>query len=456
MWVPSIDHKCDQKLYQQISDAIVQAVLNGELKRGDQLPTVRALAKALNVTPGTINRAFEEVAGKGLLEKTQGKGTFVKEQKKARDISATMVEGRDDVYDFTINQPAQLDIGPLINRHVKAIAESSNDALWSKYGDTRGWLSHRKVLAEWLKERGAAVDPNHFFLLNGAQQGLLSSLMLLCEKGDTVMVQETTFSGIRTIATLLDLKLHPVAMDDEGFDINDFRQLCKQATSQVLAILPTAHNPTGKTLSLARREKLIKIARKYDIFIVEDDLYLHHRPVTPLQALAPERTFYVSGMSKRIAPALRVGTLTTPPQYTDAMTRIIQAQSWVMPSMMMEIAARLITSGDAAEIEQARRRDIESRLALAKKILGEKRMQYDEANQHLWVKHSPRLENGEVIARLSQLGVDVLPSVFFHISQKPSPHIRLCLGNMSFAKLEAGLKIIAKALNPSLPERAII
>ncbi|MBU3023438.1 PLP-dependent aminotransferase family protein [Aestuariibacter sp. A3R04] len=456
MWIPTIDHNSDQKLYQQISDAIVQAILNGELKRGEQLPTVRALASALHVTPGTINRAFDEVAGKGLLDKTQGKGTFVKAQKKARNISVTMVEGRNDVYDFTVNQPAQLDIDPLISRHVKAIAESANSALWSQYGDTRGWLSHREVLAGWLNERGTEVDPAHLFLLNGAQQGLLSSLMLLCEKGDTVMVQETTFSGIRSIATLLDLNLHPVAMDDEGFDVNHFRQLCKHATSQVLAILPTAHNPTGKTLSLARREKLVKIARKYDIFIVEDDLYLHHRPVTPLQALAPERTFYVSGMSKRIAPALRVGTLITPPQYTDAMTRIVQAQSWVMPSMMMEIAARLITSGDAAEIEHARRHDIETRLALAKRTLGEKRMQYDPANQHLWVKHSPRLENAEVIARLNQLGVDALPSVFFHITQKPSPHIRLCLGNMPLKKLETGLEIIAKALNPSLPERSII
>ena len=456
MWLPTIDTTSDKKRYLQISDAIVQAVLNGDLKRGEQLPTVRTLAAQLKVTPGTINRAFEEAAQKGLLEKTQGKGTFVKAHKRARDISAAMVSGRQDVHDFTINQPSQLDIEPLLSQHVAAISKAGDNSLWSFYADSKGRLPHRETIAGWLNRRGADVDPQNLFLLNGAQQGLLSSLMLLCSKGDTVMIQETSFPGIRAIANLLGLHLAPVAMDSEGLDIDDFRQHCKAATSQVLIMLPTAHNPTGKTLSASKREKLVKIARKYDIYIVEDDLYLHHQPVTALQAHGPERTFHVSGFSKCIAPALRVGTLVCPPQFVDSMIRVVQAQNWLTAPLMTEVAHRLIASGDADDIVEARKQDIRERLQLALDILGEKRIQFDPVNLHLWVKHSPRLDNAEVISRLSQLGVDALPSAFFHTSQKSSPHIRLCLGNQSMTMLKTGLEIIARELNPSLPERAII
>lgn len=456
MWKPTIDATSDKKLYLQICDSVAQAIVSGELKRGEQLPTVRALSALLNVTPGTINRAFDEGVQRGIIEKTQGKGTFVKQQKQGRTISAAMLPGRKDVFDFTLNQPACLNIEPILSTHLQNLARQNDPRLWSVYGDTRGLPEHRESMADWLNLRGNNAAPENLFLLAGAQQGLLSSLMLLCNKGDTVMVQETTFPGIRAVATLLGLQLQPVAMDECGLDLNDFKARCKQATSQVLVILPTAHNPTGKTLSQSHREKLVKIARKYDIYLVEDDIYLHAEPVVSLQQLAPERTFHVSGFSKCVAPALRAGMLVCPPQFTGSLARVIQAQNWFTPPVTTELAHRLYTSGDAVTIEQARREDCIERIALAKAILGEKRIQYDPVNLHIWLKHSPRLDNAAVISRLNQLGVDALPSVFFHVTETSSAHLRLCLGNLTPENLQQGLEIIARELNPSLPERAII
>jgi DNA-binding transcriptional MocR family regulator len=455
-WLPSLDHRSSTHLYQQIIDHLINDIQNNHLHHGDKLPTVRALANALHVTPGTINKAFSVAQTKGLVQKTQGKGTFVTAKHLQRHFPVTMVNGRTNAYDFTINEPVHMDVCQPFNAALSDVAQQNDERMWTQYGDTRGVISHREDIAQWLNTRGAQCNAEHLFLTSGAQQGLISALMLLCSKGDTVMVQETTFPGEKAIASMLGLTLHPIRMNSAGMDLEHFEFACKTTLSRVIIMLPTAHNPTGMTMSLEQREQLIAIARKYKVLIIEDDLYLHDSPIIALQQLAPERTFHISGFSKCIAPALRVGTLITPVDYVDTMTRVIQAQNWMTAPLLTNIASYLWRSGELESIIHARCHENKQRTALCQRILNKLPLAFNAANLHVWVRHSSRVENAEIIARLGQKGVDVLPSAFFHAAGHSSPHIRLCIGKHDLQGLTNGLNIIAQELAPTIMERPII
>lgn len=455
-WQPRLHRDDPRHLYAQLLDCLIDDIRMGHLPAGTKLPTVRQLASQLSVTPGTINKVFALAHEKGLVEKTQGRGTFVSQSREHPGPPATMLSGREDSFDFTINQPVSLELATIINAHMREISHENDHTLWNSYGTTQGPLWAREPLCQWINNRGASATPEQLFITSGAQQGLLSTLMLLCKKGDSVMVQSLTFPGIKAIASMLGLHLEPVNMDSQGLDLVHFEETCKQSLSKVLVVLPSAHNPTGLTMDIAHREALVDIARRYQVSLIEDDLYLHEHRVTALQALAPERTFYISGFSKCVAPALRVGMLVAPLQHVSAISRVIQAQNWMTAPVLSAIAKRLFDSGDVSRIEQARMAENQQRINLTQHLLHQHQLSFDAVNLHVWLRHSSRRDNAEVISRLHQRGVDVLPASFFHAKGEAMPYLRLCIGNQSMAQLEAGLTQIAQELAPSIFERPLI
>ncbi len=103
-------------------------------------------------------------------------------------------------------------------------------------------------------------------------------------------------------------------MDREGLRPDAFEAACRSQQSQVLYTIPTLQNPTARTMSESRRAHIANLAQQYNIWLVEDDIYafLYDKPPTPLAGFVPERTLYIDGMSKSLAPGLRFGCLITP------------------------------------------------------------------------------------------------------------------------------------------------
>ena len=456
MWQPDINKSSQTHLYRQLVDSLASDIRSGALRQGQKLPTVRTLAEQLDVTAGTINKAYAAAAELGLGIKTQGRGTFVSGSKPTKMPLPTMVSGAPTSYDFTINQPADMDLQAYFGPHLAHLAEQGDNLMWSCYRDTQGEPAHRESISNWLNSRGAACHPDDVYLLNGAQQGMMSVLMMLCSRGDTVMVQASTFPGEKALLDILGLKLQVVEVDDNGLDLASFEAACEASLSKVLILLPTAHNPTGITMNLSHRNALVAIARKHGVFILEDDLYLHHEPVVTLQQLAPERTFLISGFSKCISPGLRLGTLVAPAEFKLSLTRIIQAQNWMTSPILTTLAHRLLISGDVDKIIAKRLIENKKRLAIAQTYLQDYRLAFDPVNLHIWLKHSPTANNAEVISRLHSRNVEVLPSSFFYCDGRTTPHIRLCLGNLSLERMTEGLAIIQQELKVSVMERAII
>src|SRR5215216_6429451 len=208
MWVPVIEGR-KGPVYRAIADAIDQDVQKGMLRAGARLPPHRELADHLGVTVTTVTRAYTEAARRGLTSGHVGRGTFIR--------------GSEPDERATENAPFDLSINILMPD--KEVANLQPRLFqrrvlpWTQilgYVPTKGHLRHRQAMAAWLSQTGLVVDPEHLVLTAGAQHGLSCAFSALLKPGDTLLLEDLTYSGARVLAQQMQLKVRGVPMDAEG------------------------------------------------------------------------------------------------------------------------------------------------------------------------------------------------------------------------------------------------
>lgn len=232
------------------------------------------------------------------------------------------------------------------------IAECTRDALAHdgvrvlSYGTGQGYPPLREQIAE---ERGAT--PDQVLVTNGSLQGFVFLLETLLQPGDLVAVEAPTYDR-----ALLQLRLHgmgilPVPMQDDGMDVETLEAECAAGrVPKLLYTIPNFQNPSGATLSAAKRPALVDVCERYGILVLEDDPYgklrFEGEPLPGLADMAPpDRVLFTSSFSKTVAPGLRVGYLVAP---ADLAGRLAAAASraYISPALLAEAAvSRLIAGG---------------------------------------------------------------------------------------------------------------
>src|SRR5262245_35076497 len=185
---------------------------------------------------------------------------------------------------------------------------------------------------------GHGVDTVHanVLLTGGSQQGLDTVLRALTRPGDVLAVDALTYPGIKLLAAAHGLKLAPVPIRADGPDLDALDVLCRTRPVRAIYAAPTMHNPLGWVLGAGQRERIVAAARAGESLIVEDGTYafLEPAPPPPLQALAPERTCYVAGLSKNVAAGLRFGFAVVPDAHVAAVVRQLRAAAWGAPTLV--------------------------------------------------------------------------------------------------------------------------
>ncbi len=181
-----------------------------------------------------------------------------------------------------------------------------------QYGGTQGKADLLEQVKGLYEKEGLAPKPEELIILSGASQGIDLMARTFINKGDVVLVESPTFLGALQTFKLYEAQLVEVEMDDEAMDLNDLENKIKKYSPKFVYTIPTFQNPTGKTMSTARREQLVKLCEKYGVMILEDDPYWQLRYEGEHQK--PIKSFDESGIvvklmsfSKIIAPGLRLG-----------------------------------------------------------------------------------------------------------------------------------------------------
>ncbi|MEM6656730.1 MAG: PLP-dependent aminotransferase family protein [Pseudomonadota bacterium] len=306
--------------YTLVAETIRKAIENKTLDVGVKLPPVRELAYRLQITPGTVARAYTILTDEGLVQAEVGRGTFVAPPKSPLldDVWARQLYLREDAHDTNVSlfSPRLADVGQvaLIRECLQEVAKA-DPRLFLNYPTRDAYQPMRQAVVDWLADLPlGALSHDDIVLTHGGQNGLcLVFQTILHGPRPVVLVEDLSYAGFRRAGDLMRAEVMGIRMDKWGIDPAAMDHVMRQTAVQAVCVSPEVQNPTGVHTPLERRKEVVEVARRYNVQIVEDDCYRMGDAREPsYRALAPERGWHVSSISKILTPALRVGFAIAP------------------------------------------------------------------------------------------------------------------------------------------------
>lgn len=428
--------------YPAIVDELTQRIRSGELSPGVQLPTVRLLMRQHGVALATASRVYKTLEEIGLVVGEPGRGTFVRDTSLPRDLGLHQHAGRTGAVDLTFNYPSLPGQVELLRDALRGLAASGDlDALL--HSAPQGGRPHeRETAARHLRNRGIKVPGEQVLIVNGAQQGLALAVMALLKPGDNLAVDALTYPGLKALAAVHRVALCALPQVAGHMDLEALSRLCRRRRVRAVYVMPTLHNPLGSVMSEADRVRLVEIAERHDLFIIEDGAYsfLGEPAPRPLFARAPGRTVYVSGLSKSVASGLRVGFVAAPTDLIPALEQALRVSSSNASSVSVALGCRWIESGVVDTLEEAKRRDARRRQRLARRVLLERDITAHPGSYFLWLKLPEGLRADSAAAALARQGVMVTTAEAFATTRHVPHALRIALGSVPLDALEGALE----------------
>lgn len=233
-----------------------------------------------------------------------------------------------------------------------------------QYGPAEGLLAAREAVCQVLVERGMQCTPDQILITSGSQQGFDLVIRTLVRAGDIAIVERPTYTGPLRSLRVAGARLVTVGIDGEGIDVDELAELLRsrraagETMPKLVYTIPTFGNPSGATMSLARRLRLLEIAVEYGLIVLEDDPYgalrFHGEPIAALHALAAQvpgaehLVIHFGSFSKIIAPGLRLGFMVSPAPVRAPCLIARQLTDLSSPGWIQMAIARYVTSGRLA------------------------------------------------------------------------------------------------------------
>jgi 2-aminoadipate transaminase len=211
-----------------------------------------------------------------------------------------------------------------------------------QYDVTEGYRPLKEWICGWLTRQGFRCTPEEMMLTNGSQQALDLLGKIFLDPGDCVLVEDPTYLGAIQAFNAYEPKYTTVPMDDQGILPEDFAAAARKSKPKFAYLVPTFQNPSGVTLNLERRKKILALARKNHLPIIEDDPYGYLRfsgtPVPSMYALSRGKgVIYLSTLSKILSPGIRVGFVLAEPKIINALVLAKQAAD-LQPNSLIQRA----------------------------------------------------------------------------------------------------------------------
>jgi DNA-binding transcriptional MocR family regulator len=441
-WTPDLGGAGAAPAYLRIADALASDVEKARLAPGARLPTQRELAERLGVSLGTVTRAYAEAEARGLVEAVVGRGSFVA----TREPDERTVDLSRNVSPLG---PARAALG----RAMAALARRGDLAARLDYAPDGGFEADRRAGVAWLRRAAnlSNADARRLVVTAGAQQAIAVALGFLCQAGEALIVEPATFHGIKLIAAQQGLRLVAGAMDAEGLTPESLDRAAHESGARVAYVQPF-QNPTARLMGLGRRRAVLEVARRRGLIFIEDDLYGPHVAdlgLPPLAELAPERVAYVGGISKCLAPGVRMGFL-IPPAYRRGALEALRAIAFGPPTFGVLLGVHWIETGEAFGVWEAVRAELARRTEVATRLMaGRMEPLSSPMSPHVWLPLG-ELEAERLAGLALRRGVRVTPPAAPFVEGETVSGVRLCLGAArDLASLEHGLAVVRSALEPA-------
>ena len=328
-----------------------------------------------------------------------------------------------------------------------------------QYSTTEGLPALRQAIADFLPWN---VDPEQILITTGSQQALDLIGKVFLDAGSRLLVEKPTYLGALQAFTPMEPVAVGVDSDDEGMLIADFeKQVGTGADKARMAyVLPNFQNPTGRTMSEARRQALVEKAKELDIPLIEDnpygDLWYEGEPPLPLAARNPEGVIYMGSFSKVLAPGLRIGFIVAPKSVYGKLTQAKQAADLHTPSFNQRVVAEVIKDGfldrhvPTIRAMYKAQRDV-MLMALEHEMAGlDVQWTRPVGGMFLWVKLPAGMDAQALLAKAVERNMAFVPGAPFYAGDAQHNTLRLSYVTVSAEQINQGIKSLADAIKASL------
>ncbi|GAB3355312.1 MULTISPECIES: aminotransferase-like domain-containing protein [Giesbergeria] len=360
---------------------------------------------------------------------------------------------------------AMFDVDGIRAATEQALAQEPGAAL--QYGATEGYQPLREQLAAFMASKGVQdAAPEQLIVTTGSQQALDLIGKTMISPGDKVIVEGPTFLATIQCFRLYGADLITAPVDGEGVQTDALEQLIIEHRPKLIYLIPTFGNPSGATLSLARRKRVLELAAQYQTLVVEDDpygdLYFHAAPPPSLLALSGqvpgsrEWLAHCGSLSKVLSPGLRVGWLMAPPALLANAVMCKQFSDAHTSTFAQAVAAQYLQAGrmpaTLAYVRQVYAERAQTLCDALREQLGDAvEFVQPQGGLFVWLRLTGaggKECNANTLAqRAIERGVAFVPGAPF-FAQNPDPAtLRLSFATADVAKIREGVARLAQALN---------
>ncbi len=460
-------------MYRQLADSIAGLISQGVLRTGARLPATRQLAGSIGVNRTTISAAYAALEQAGLITGHVGRGSFVAAKAESHrgnlDWHAFLPtsdsgEERDAQkieISFANSRPAR-DGFPLeeFRRLAKQVIESDGAGEILQLGSPHGYAPLRRFLLAEAAAEGVAGPQDDLMITNGCQQGLDLLARSLVRPGTGVVVEDPVYHGLLKVFRRAGGELLPVAVDASGMIPEALEEVLERDRPKLVVVTPSFQNPTGVSLSLERRQKIVKLVRRARCLLIESDVYSELRyagAALPRLKYLDEtgNTVLLRSYSKIAFPGLRVGWVIGPRPLIARLAEEKQTSDLHSDQLSQAVLLRFAESGELAKhLERTRSLGglkLRAALEACREFLPRgTAWSRPEGGMSLWVELPAPLSADRLLSRAVANGVDFLPGRYFSARSGHPRGLRISFGGLSPENIRRGLRIIGELASVEL------
>lgn len=459
-----------QTLTEQLANRYAERIRNRLLPPGARLPSVRECARRHEVSPYTVVAAYDQLLAQGLIEARRNRGFYVRESRPdargeprselraepadrapasggrspARPLdAATLIRGMFRQVDAQGQQmkpspgmgvlpPDWLET-PFLSAAVRRVTRTANlHALSLQYGEPAGDSSLRRALSQKLASLEIEASPEQIVTTVGATHALDVICRALLKPGDAVMVDEPGWAVEFARLAHLGMRVLPVPRRDEGPDLEVIGRYCKayapEQRPKLFISVSVLHNPTSQSLAPSHAHRVLRLAQEHDFLVVEDDTYSHLAPVhaTRMSALdALERTIYVGGFAKILAPNWRVGYLAAREPLVERLIDAKLLSTLTTPALLEQSLALCLEQGQIRRHAERVRSRLDGARARAVRLATQAGCRFvcEPAGLFGWVDAG--VDTDRLAQRMLDEGYLLAPGSLFHAARQPTQLMRI-------------------------------
>jgi 2-aminoadipate transaminase len=486
-------------LYIQLRDQLRALVHTTELRPGDRIPASRELAIQLGVHRTTVANAYAELESEGLIEGHVGRGTFIRANGHGLRISPPAppvlhgVEGvrwellfadergeemldrltantAENTISFVMARPAE-EFFPVeeLQTCVSAVLRREGvDIL--KLGPSDGYPPLKAALLEMLNREGLAARDENLLITDGCQQSMDLLAKAFLRSGDSVILENPAYPGAVAIFSAARARLLgvPVRTRPEpgsalGVDVEALEATLAANRVKLIVLTPDFHNPTGTSMPLASRRRVLELAARHQVPIVEDHIYarLHARDerVPSLKHLDRANVvIHIDSFAKVAFPGLRVGWVVAPPVVIERLRLVKRTTDLHTDQLSQATLAEFLRRGLFVKHLARMRKIYSSRLAAMDEALRKHmpegvRWTQPEGGMCLWLELPPGFDASELQIHVKERGVVFSPGRYFYVHAPQPNTLRLGFAGVDEKGIARGVAVLAEMLRSEMKKR---